>query len=186
MPRTKGGPEYGNQSGHTDGSALVPLQRRATPVHLPAPPVSETDADDVLQDIFLRIHNGTLQVERAEQVPAWIYTVARRAVADVYRAHYRRPEDALIEADELAGEVPADGHLASYRGGHDVHEEVLSWLRPVIDELAEPYRTALLLADVEGGAATRDCRPLRPLALGRQVACATGPADAGGDPAGLL
>jgi RNA polymerase sigma-70 factor (ECF subfamily) len=40
--------------------------------------------------------------------------------------------------------------FASFGGDHSVHEEVLSWLRPMAEELPEKYRQALVLADFEG------------------------------------
>jgi RNA polymerase sigma-70 factor, ECF subfamily len=45
--------------------------------------------------------------------------------------------------------VEAPQNLSSYAGEHDVHEEVLSWLRPMADEIEEPYRSALIKADFE-------------------------------------
>ena len=40
--------------------------------------------------------------------------------------------------------------LAGDTDPKDVHEEVLSWLEPMIEELPPKYRQALRLADVEG------------------------------------
>lgn len=112
---------------------------------------SEADADDVLQDVFVRLHEGADRLAAVEQVQAWVFTVARRAVADFYRAAYRRVEEGPVEAaDGMSPEAPPEVNLASFDGAHDVHEEVLSWIRPLIDELPEPYRTAVYLADVKG------------------------------------
>lgn len=115
---------------------------------------SEADADDVLQEVFLRIHENADQVEHAGRVQGWVYTIARRCVADFYRARERRvlsDAGALEDTDQsvAADHEPSD-HLSSYDGAHDVHEEVLSWLRPMIDALPEMYAVPLRMADVEG------------------------------------
>lgn len=114
---------------------------------------TDADADDVLQDVFLRIHQGADRLGEVDDAQRWLFGIARRAVADFYRARGRRQ---AVEApgepptdDALADEAPTD-NLAGYRGVHDVHEEVLSWLVPMIDELPEAYRVPLRLADVEG------------------------------------
>lgn len=111
---------------------------------------SEADAADVLQEIFLRIHQGAARIEYDDQVAGWIYTVARRTIADFYRDRYRRLDDRPVDEAPPPEAPPPEGSLVTFAGSHDVHEEVLSWLRPMIEGLPEPYRTALLLADVEG------------------------------------
>lgn len=114
----------------------------------------KADADDVLQEVFLRIHEGASRLAQVEHVEAWLYAIARRAVADFYRTRGRRLTVAsglFEEGDEPADTdaAPSD-NLSPYRGQHDVHEEVLSWLIPLIDDLPEHYRLPLRLADVEG------------------------------------
>ena len=108
------------------------------------------DAEDVLQDVFIRIHQGLGHVERPDRLQSWVYGIARRAVADFYRERGRRPD---MTAEEVTAEPtvePEAPNLAPYRGEHDVHEEVLSWLVPMIEALPEGYREAVRLADIEG------------------------------------
>lgn len=118
------------------------------------------DAEDVLQDIFMRIHRGLPGLESRERLQSWVFGIARRALADYYRKKNREREEpvgAELPADAGAG-ADADtdtetGHpvtLAEFEGEHDVHEEVLSWLIPMIEELPEKYREPLKMADVKG------------------------------------
>lgn len=113
----------------------------------------QTDAEDILQEIFLRIHQGASGIQNRDRVQAWVYAVARGAVADFYRARYQKEKETQALPDDLSAmqeAPPLPVNLDAYEGAHDVHEEVLSWLRPMIDELPEKYRVALVLADVEG------------------------------------
>lgn len=113
---------------------------------------SAADADDVLQEVFLRLHEGRARLTHHDRVQQWVYSIAHRAVADFYRARGRRPPHAADVPDDLpaADDATPSGNLSPYAGPHDVHEEVLSWLRPMIDELPEMYAVPLRMADVEG------------------------------------
>lgn len=113
---------------------------------------SEADAEDVLQDVFVRIHEGAGGLQHPDRVQAWVFGIARRAASDFYRERGRRPDAAPGEAIGEPAVEPEDVNLASYRGEHGVHEEVLSWLVPMIEALPEGYREAVRLADVEGRA----------------------------------
>lgn len=112
---------------------------------------TEADADDVLQEVFLQIHEGTHQLKHTDRLQGWVYTIARRAGADFYRSQERKaPAAPLEETPDPLGDAAPGENLSRYEGTHDVHEEVLSWLRPLIEELPEMYRVPLRMADVEG------------------------------------
>ena len=103
----------------------------------------EQDAEDVLQEVFLKIHQEACSVKNPDKVQAWVYRIARNAVADFYRDRGRRPPgDVTVES--------AAESVVDETAPNDVHEEVLGWLVPMIDELPEKYGLPLRLADVEG------------------------------------
>ncbi len=114
--------------------------------------VPTSDVDDVVQDIFIRAAGSIDGLRKEERAEAWLLGIARRAIADAYRkrahSNHVSPGDDLLAntPDETAR--PAE-NLSKYSGEHDVHEEVLSWLRPMADEISEPYRTALIRADFD-------------------------------------
>lgn len=107
--------------------------------------VPGADADDVAQDVLIRLHENARTLRDIDRVEAWVYGIARRTVADYYR---RR--SAPAGTDETADAALPPENLTTYGGDHDVHEEVLSWIRPFVDALPEPDRQALILADFEG------------------------------------
>ncbi len=129
--------------------------------------VPPQEADDVTQDVLLRLHQGASGLRDADRAESWVYGIARRAIADFYRGR-RRPEERAggLDADEVPdargpapGSALGSGHappdtpprgFASFPGDHSVHEEVLTWLRPMADELPPKYRDPLLLADFDG------------------------------------
>lgn len=114
--------------------------------------VPEADAEDVLQNTLIRLHESVSSLRDEGRVEAWVFTIARRTIADYYRREEQRPVDgpAGTAEDVVDGEGMFGENLAEYKGEHDVHEEVLSWLRPMAEELPDMYRRPLVMADFEG------------------------------------
>ena len=64
----------------------------------------EQDAEDLLQEVFLRAHASVHDVRDPGRVRPWLYRVAANAVADYYRE--RRSADLPLMVDELTGDTP--------------------------------------------------------------------------------
>ena len=102
------------------------------------------DADDLLEDVFLRVirHAGSLR--STDRPEAWLYQIARNAVRDSLRARLRRDgKHETIEFDEL----PADPDPAAERSAE---AELAPCLTAMIERLPEPYRTAIALTTLRG------------------------------------
>lgn len=115
--------------------------------------VPERDADDVAQDVLLRLHQGLDGLRDPSRWEPWAFGIARRTIADYYRS--RKPVDLPAGQDDVEALAEPDDDLARrgfgrYAGDHSVHEEVLGWLRPTAEQLPTKYRDALLLADFDG------------------------------------
>jgi RNA polymerase sigma-70 factor (ECF subfamily) len=99
---------------------------------------NDADAEDILQEVFIRVHRSLCCSSEWNKPESWIYRVTRNLIIDYYRR--RRdwaeiPEDLIEEAD--FDELEAEAGLA------------LS-LRETIDALPEPYRQALILTEYQG------------------------------------
>ncbi len=94
-------------------------------------------ADDILQEVFVRIHSriGTLQDN--SKVQSWIYQITRNAIVDHYRAQ---------KGD---GELPESLSAPEADPSEKTRQEIQSWLQPMIHTLPEPYREALMLSDIQ-------------------------------------
>lgn len=101
---------------------------------------SSPDAEDLVQEIFLRIARKYPALEDETRLVPWVYTIARNVVVDHYRSH--RNHDALPEG---LSEGPHDPRLPD----NDNHL-VGGWLHLFLEALPEHYREAVRLADVEG------------------------------------
>lgn len=99
----------------------------------------ENVAEDILQEVFLKIHTRMHTLQDSERIEAWVYQIARNAIID----HYRRP-DKTIEIDEsLPAPVAEMPEL-------DAADEIASSVREMVTSLPRPYREALLLTEFEG------------------------------------
>ena len=75
------------------------------------PRMSPSDAEDVLQDCWLRIHRARHTYRPSEPLLPWIFAVARHARLDAYRRRRRlgSREVPVARTPEPAGAVPAAG-----------------------------------------------------------------------------
>lgn len=111
--------------------------------------IPSREVDDVVQEILLRLHRGASGLRDGERAEAWVYSVARRTIADFYRQ--RRTAEVPLDETSLEGDAgPEPKGFGDFDGLHSPHEEVLTWLRPTAEELPSPYREALLATDFEG------------------------------------
>jgi RNA polymerase sigma-70 factor (ECF subfamily) len=96
------------------------------------------DAEDLAQDILLRVHQSAEQLADETRIHGWIWQIARNTVIDFYR----RSKSHSVVLDEV--DLPADDSTP------DVEEIVESWLAPMISELPELYREAVRMSELEG------------------------------------
>jgi RNA polymerase sigma-70 factor (ECF subfamily) len=104
---------------------------------------SRETAEDILQDVMLRIHRHAEDLERADAVGAWIHGIARNAIADHYRsAKVRRERPAGIGLD---GEGAAETETES-----DVRGELSACVASLLERVPATHREALRLTEIEG------------------------------------
>jgi RNA polymerase sigma-70 factor, ECF subfamily len=97
----------------------------------------DATADDILQDVFLKIQKRLGQLDDSSKLQSWIFFIARNAVID----HYRLRKHAVELPETLVDETP----------GNDSEIEGLKVaFRRMIDALPEPYREAIVLTELEG------------------------------------
>ncbi len=100
-------------------------------------------AEDILQDVMLRIHRHSGDLDQADAVAGWIHGIARNAIADHYRsAKVRRERPAGIEIDAEA--------VADTGEGPDVRGELSACITPLLANLPAAHREALQLTEIDG------------------------------------
>jgi RNA polymerase sigma factor (sigma-70 family) len=104
------------------------------------------EAEDVTQEVLLRLWRRGGAVEPAALLP-WLLRVTRNACYDLLRR--RRPGFAVSSpaAETAAREVP-DGEPGPE--AEAVATETQRWVRDALRRLPEPYRSAVILREVQG------------------------------------
>src|SRR5262245_47030853 len=108
---------------------------------------NEHDAEDVVQEAFLRAYKRLDQFEDRSQVGSWLFRIAANCAYDLLRARQRRARHVEPDGERGADARPADDagpdRLAA---GSDVRRGV----RAAMDEMSERERSAFALRHFEG------------------------------------
>jgi RNA polymerase sigma-70 factor (ECF subfamily) len=97
----------------------------------------ESSTEDILQDVFLKIHTHIDSLRESDKLQGWIYQIARNAITDYYRTN-KFPSD-LAEVAYVP-EDPFD----------DVVHHLLPYVKELVESLPPDYRQALILTEYEG------------------------------------
>jgi RNA polymerase sigma-70 factor, ECF subfamily len=101
-------------------------------------------AEDILQDVMLRIHRHAGELERSSAVGAWVHQITRNAIADHYRrASGRRERPSGIDVDRQQQLVLEDAP-------EELRSELAACLGPLLERLPPLQRDALALTEMEG------------------------------------
>lgn len=100
---------------------------------------SPSDADDIIQEVFVRIHKNIANVQNERRLNAWIFQITRNAIID----HYRARKNAESLEREFESPIPDDE-------GTELRalSELSRCVEPMIDTLPLRYREALKLTDL--------------------------------------
>ena len=100
----------------------------------------EVTAEDVLQDVFLKIHQHMETLKDVKRLESWIYQIARNAIIDSYRSRGLTTTLEAAEILDMPEELPDD----------DVVSELLPSVRAMVKSLPEMDRQALVLTAYQG------------------------------------
>jgi len=103
-------------------------------------------ADDVAQEVLLRLHRSMDTLRAEDRLDAFAYRIARNAIIDHYRARATAKETPE-SPDELVARMDSDGDTEE-ESDSGARQELARCLAPLIRRLPEPYREALTLTDL--------------------------------------
>ncbi|HEY2026539.1 MAG TPA: sigma-70 family RNA polymerase sigma factor [Gemmatimonadaceae bacterium] len=109
----------------------------------------EADADDVVQETFLRAYRSWHTFIPGTDCRRWLFTICRNVFL---RSRERQKPTVDIEDGELDAVAAGSVYSAAREKGYDdiyARLDLAPALRDALDELAEPFRTAVILVDVE-------------------------------------
>jgi RNA polymerase sigma-70 factor (ECF subfamily) len=114
-----------------------------------------SDAEDLLQETYLRAYRGFGGFEEGTNLKAWLYRILTNTFINMYRAKRRRPEETELEEVEDLYLYRRLGGLEAAAAGRSAEDELLDHFSEAeiveaVESLREEFRMAVLLADVEG------------------------------------
>jgi RNA polymerase sigma-70 factor, ECF subfamily len=104
--------------------------------------VPPSDIDDVVQDVLVRMHCGLPDLRDEDRFSAWMFQVARNAIADKARKNARAPIDAPDLDETPAPSIADDDREAA--------TALAGCVSLFVAQLASPYREAITLVELEG------------------------------------
>jgi RNA polymerase sigma-70 factor (ECF subfamily) len=102
-------------------------------------------AEDLLQDVYVKIHTHLDTLRDDERLPSWIYQIARNTIHDYYRR--QKPLDLLDDVDETLAESPS---APEFEALGRTPERLAASVHAIIDALPDHYRQAVILAELDG------------------------------------
>jgi RNA polymerase sigma-70 factor, ECF subfamily len=102
---------------------------------------SKEDAEDILQNVFIKISVNINSVSDDKKLTGWIYTITRNAIIDYYRSHASKRNNSLDEnLEEL---LPEENSIDDTKG-------LDQCLGGMIAQLPDDYKTIITDAELKG------------------------------------
>ena len=99
---------------------------------------NEAVAEDILQNVFVRIQTRIDTLRRESSMRSWLYQITRNSIIDYYRSHKSH-----IELPETIMEPEKDD-------AETARQEIEACMLPLIKNLPDTYREAVMLSEIEG------------------------------------
>ena len=102
---------------------------------------SREDAEDILQNVFVKISTNVNKLSDEEKLQSWVYTITRNAIIDYYRTNSSKKN---IELDNLLEEsIPDEPNFDSTKG-------LDKCIHSMIGLLPEEYRGIIVDSELNG------------------------------------
>jgi len=115
---------------------------------------NRADAEDLAQDVFLKVYRARKRYRPEAKFTTWLYRVAVNACLNEVRNRKHRPTHGaapLASGDEEGGFIPVLADAASESPADaTVRSELSALVREAVDDLPERQRLALLLNKFHG------------------------------------
>jgi RNA polymerase sigma factor (sigma-70 family) len=112
------------------------------------------DADDILQEVYYQLADANRLLKPIDQMAAWLFTVARNRITDLYRKKKTESMPEIFTETEEEGSFKElrDLMFDNGRTPEDDYLRSLVWteLEKALDELPEEQRSAFELTEMQG------------------------------------
>ena len=124
--------------------------------------LNDTEVDDILQNVFLKIHTALPSLKDVSKLQSWLYQITRNAIIDYYRL-----QKSTLEIPEwLTHLVPDPNEKAA--------QELSTCLQPMIQLLPDIYRETVILSELQGLKQKGSCPGAGNISFCREITGKTG------------
>jgi RNA polymerase sigma-70 factor (ECF subfamily) len=117
-----------------------------------------SEAEDLCQDVFVKVSRGLKDFQGRSQISTWIYRVATNVAIDKLRStsleRNARKESPKHDISEIEGEIQEKDIWSGMKplcvDEAMVKNEMWNCFREFVDKLPVHYRTVVVLSDLEG------------------------------------
>jgi RNA polymerase sigma-70 factor (ECF subfamily) len=106
------------------------------------------EADDLVQDTYLKALRSFHSFQRGTNAKAWLFTVLRRLHIDRFRRARVRPQPLAEEALDDTALAPAAASEEAHPGAWE--RIPVQAVRQAVEQVPDPFRMAVVLRDLQG------------------------------------
>lgn len=103
-------------------------------------------ADDILQEVFIKIHENIHSIKDDTKICIWVYQIAKNTINDYYRKQKIQLSDIEVVSEE---ELNASDEAESQTEENQI-EQIASGLQRMINSLPEKYAQAIKMVELQG------------------------------------
>ena len=114
--------------------------------------VGETEAEDLAQEVFVKVSCGLKDFRRESGLSTWIYKIATNTALDRLRTISLQKEAPDVQQGNGEGEAGEEYILTDHKPSLEaslIKKEMNECIRGIVEGLRETYRTVLILSDFE-------------------------------------
>lgn len=104
------------------------------------------DAEDILQDVFVRLHKHRDRLDEIENVTAWVYRITRNAITDHHRARATASGAMARVAEESKTALQSGSNLEA----EELDVDLAGCVGTLVKQLPETYVEAVELTEIQG------------------------------------
>ncbi|MHC4538596.1 MAG: RNA polymerase sigma factor [Planctomycetota bacterium] len=113
--------------------------------------IGKNEAEDLTQEVFLKISKGLGEFEGRSSISTWIYRIATNAALDRVKSRSHREDSKTVVLEEASNDTEhacaEETSLSAEREA--IRNEMNECIREFVDRLPTDYRTVIILSEIK-------------------------------------
>lgn len=114
---------------------------------------NDADADDLVQETFLKAFKYIDHFQRGTNAKAWLFKILKNGFINQYRKKSKAPS--IVDYEDIIAFQDIDDDNSDHRSGNDLRVEIFDQLigdeiSSALNQLPVDFKTVILLCDIEG------------------------------------